>query len=221
MSSAAPRTLSDPQSLSFIEYAYSDADLGCAHSYIAPKLLELLGTGRRLRILDLGCGNGSLSHLISTRGHEVVGVDQSESGIALAQRHFPDCQFLQASIYSFSHEHFEGTFDVVTSVEVIEHLLYPRELVRVAKKMLKPNGRLMLSTPYHGYIKYLALASSGKMDRHMTFLWDGGHVKFFSPKTLTALLRSEGFPEPSFHFVGRLPFLWKSMLCSSVNPGTT
>ncbi len=209
----------DPQTNQIdYEYPYHDSVLGCAHSYIAPKLLELLGTTRRLRVLDLGCGNGSLSHLISTRGHQVVGIDHSESGIALARGHFPDCQFLQASLYDLPLDRLEGSFDVVMAVEVIEHLLYPRELVRAAEKMLRPGGRLIISTPYHGYFKYLALAASGKMDRHMTALWDGGHVKFFSPKTLTALLRSEGFTKLSFSFVGRLPLLWESMLCTSVNP---
>lgn len=198
------------------EYPYNDAALGYAHSYIAPQLLELLGTGRRLRILDLGCGNGSLSHLISMKGHQVVAIDQSESGVALAKSHFPDCQFLQASIYDLPLDILNPPFDVVISVEVIEHLLYPKELVRQARRMLRRNGRFILSTPYHGYFKYLALAVSGRMDRHLNVLWDGGHVKFFSPLTLTNLLKSEGFAEPSLHFVGRLPFLWKSMLCSSV-----
>ena len=150
------------------------------------------------------------------KGHQVLGIDASESGIALARSHFPDCQFIQASIYDLPFAVLQPPFDLVISIEVIEHLLCPKELVRVARKVLKRDGRLIISTPYHGYLKYLALAVSGKMDRHLTVLWDGGHVKFFSPTTLTNLLKSEGFAEPSFHFVGRLPFLWKSMLCSSV-----
>ena len=43
----------------------------------------------------------------------------------------------------------------------------------------------MLSTPYHGYLKNLALAVSGRMDRHFTALHVGGHIKFFSIETLT------------------------------------
>jgi 2-polyprenyl-6-hydroxyphenyl methylase/3-demethylubiquinone-9 3-methyltransferase len=49
-------------------------------------------------------------------------------------------------------------------------------------------GMGFLSTPYHGYLKNLALAVSGKMDSHFGALWYGGHVKFFSIKTLQKLL---------------------------------
>jgi len=79
---------------------------------------------------------------------------------------------------------------------------------------LKPKGCLIITTPYHGYIKNLVLALSGKMDNHFHVLWDGGHIKFFSVKTLTALLKTEGFTDLHFNFAGRFPYLWKSMLCS-------
>jgi hypothetical protein len=52
------------------------------------------------------------------------------------------------------------------------------------------------------------------MDNHFHVLWDGGHIKFFSVKTLTALLKTEGFTDLHFNFAGRFPYLWKSMLCS-------
>ena len=93
--------------------------------------------------------------------------------------------------------------------------MYPRELVRAAKKCLKPNGRLILTTPYHGYLKNIVLATSGKMDNHFTALWDGSHVKFFSVATLRKLLETENYTDIKFKFSGRVPFIWKSMLCSS------
>ncbi len=53
----------------------------------------------KLRVLDLGCGNGSLSHLIAEHGCEVVGVDTSAPGIAISRQSFPDYQLIQADIY--------------------------------------------------------------------------------------------------------------------------
>jgi hypothetical protein len=50
------------------------------------------------------------------------------------------------------------------------------------------------------------------MDNHFTALWDGGHIKFFSVKTLTKLLAAEEFNNYQFEFAGRFPYLWKSML---------
>lgn len=202
------------------EYSYADGNSGHHHAYLMSPLLEMLSpeklsSQQKPRVLDLGCGNGSLSNLIAQQGYEVVGVEESESGFKFARQNFPECHFVQASIYNLPYAEFENSFDVVISSEVIEHLLYPRELIRDAKTCLKPNGRLILTTPYHGYLKNLALALSGRMDKHFTVLWDGGHVKFFSVATMTALLKSEGFTSLNFKFAGRFPYLWKSMLCSS------
>jgi hypothetical protein len=56
------------------------------------------------------------------------------------------------------------------------------------------------------------------MDRHHTVLLDGGHIKFFSVKTLSQLMLEEGFTTLKFKFAGRLPYLWKGMLVSAYLP---
>ncbi len=202
------------------EYTYTTSESGHHHHYLLPHLLKLLNSARqsssqKLRVLDIGCGNGSLSHLIAKQGYEVVGVEDSASGVAAANKSFPDCKFIQASVYDLPYSELAGNFDVVISAEVIEHLLYPRELIKAAQKCLKPNSSLILTTPYHGYIKNLVMSLSGKMDDHFTVLWDGGHIKFFSVNTLTTLLAEEKFTNFQFEFAGRLPYLWKSMLVSA------
>lgn len=72
-------------------------------------------------------------------------------------------------------------------------------------------GELIISCPYHGYFKNLVLAVTGKIDAHLTVLWDGGHIKFWRRKTLTKLLEEFGFEIISFKGSGRFPYLWKSM----------
>ncbi|MEG3836924.1 class I SAM-dependent methyltransferase [Microcoleus sp. AT10_D2] len=201
-------------------YYYTNNRPRYHHAYLISPLLEMLATLQhtsktKLRVLDLGCGNGSLSHVIAEHGCEVVGVDTSAAGIAISRQSFPDCQFIQADIYDLPDIDILNSFDVVLAIEVIEHLLYPKELAKTAKRCLNPGGRLIISTPYHGYLKNLALAVSGKLDQHFTVLWDNGHIKFFSVDTLTKLLTSEGYTDIKFKFAGRCPYLWKSMLCSS------
>jgi 2-polyprenyl-3-methyl-5-hydroxy-6-metoxy-1,4-benzoquinol methylase len=71
-------------------------------------------------------------------------------------------------------------FDVVISTEVIEHPYDPRDFLAFARRILPGGGDFIVSTPYRGYLKNLALAVSGKLDSHFTVLWDGGHIKFFS-----------------------------------------
>jgi 2-polyprenyl-6-hydroxyphenyl methylase/3-demethylubiquinone-9 3-methyltransferase len=73
-------------------------------------------------------------------------------------------------------------------------------------------GTAILSTPYHGYWKNLALALTGRMDKHFTALLDHGHIKFWSTETLGELLREVGFIDIHFERVGRIPPLAKSMI---------
>lgn len=100
----------------------------------------------------------------------------------------------------------------MVSTEVIEHLFSPHLLPRFAAGVLKPGGWLVISTPYHGYLKNLALSLVDKWDDHHTPLWHGGHIKFWSRATLSRLLEENGFVVEGFSGVGRLPWLWKSMV---------
>ncbi|QXP84016.1 methyltransferase [Methylococcus sp. Mc7] len=84
--------------------------------------------------------------------------------------------------------------------------------------MVKRGGKAIVSTPYHGYWKNLALALSGKMDAHFTALWDHGHIKFWSMKTLSTLLEEAGFRDIRFERVGRVPVLAKSMIAIARKP---
>jgi 2-polyprenyl-3-methyl-5-hydroxy-6-metoxy-1,4-benzoquinol methylase len=201
------------------KYSYQDSSRAGSHSYLLSPLLSMLpkptnADNEKISVLDLGCGNGSLSYAIAKQGYEVVGLEESEEGVTIACQNFSNCHFVQGSIYSLPETLLQNSFDIIISVEVIEHLFYPRELLRNARKCLKPNGRLILTTPYHGYLKNLLLSLSGKMDQHFTVLWDGGHIKFFSVSTLISLLEAEGYTDINFKFAGRLPYFWKSMLCS-------
>jgi 2-polyprenyl-3-methyl-5-hydroxy-6-metoxy-1,4-benzoquinol methylase len=104
------------------------------------------------------------------------------------------------------------------SLEVVEHVYYPRHSAATLFAMVKPGGTAIVSTPYHGYWKNLVLALSGKMDAHFTPLWDHGHIKFWSIKTLGELLREAGFVDLRFEHVGRIPFWGNSMIAIAKKP---
>lgn len=104
-------------------------------------------------------------------------------------------------------------FDAVVSSDVIEHLYRPAALIETAAAMLKPGGYLIIGTPYHGYLKNLAISILGKWDSHHGVHWNGGHIKFFSERTLHRLVVEHGFEQTQFHFFGRMPWLWKHMIC--------
>ncbi len=109
--------------------------------------------------------------------------------------------------------------DAIVASEVIEHLFRPRVLMRFAQAKLRPGGFLLLSTPYHGYTKNLILSLLNKWDFHHASHTDGGHIKFWSRRTLTRLLQAEDFDVIHFEGLGRLPLLWKSMLLIAQKKG--
>lgn len=161
-------------------------------------------------ICDLGCGNGHISGRLAALGYDVTGVDASASGIQIARRAFPGVNFVEALI---DRDLKLGDFDLVISSDVIEHLYRPSDLLEAAQALLKPGGQILIGTPYHGYVKNLIMAATGKMDAHFSALHDGGHIKFFSVRTLSELLRRHAFDDLSFTFYGRAPLLWKNMIC--------
>jgi 2-polyprenyl-3-methyl-5-hydroxy-6-metoxy-1,4-benzoquinol methylase len=108
-------------------------------------------------------------------------------------------------------------FNTIISTEVIEHLYSPRDYFDFCKRVLQKSGggELIVSTPYHGYVKNVVLSVTGQMDKHFTVLWDGGHIKFWSKKTLSNVLQERGFQNLKFVGCGRLPYLWKSMIMTA------
>jgi 2-polyprenyl-3-methyl-5-hydroxy-6-metoxy-1,4-benzoquinol methylase len=200
------------------EYGYATAEAGWSHAYVLRALLKVLGGAERGPILDMGCGNGWLANTLIDRGYDVYGVDASSSGIEMANSRRAGRFFKMDLGRDVLPKELVGKrFTTLMSTEVIEHLYDPRAFLRLARDILGnlPTGRLILSTPYHGYLKNVALAVSGRLDAHHTVLWDGGHIKFFSRRTLEEMLRQEGFNPLAFVGAGRLPYLWKSMVISA------
>ena len=182
--------------------------------YIAPRILYLLTQLNVKRVLDIGAGNGALCAQISLQGYAVAGVEYDKAGVAVARASHPNIAFYNVGVQDNPADLLlqEQAFDVVVSTEVIEHLFSPHLLPIYAKGVLKQGGFLIVTTPYHGYLKNLAMALFAKWDHHHTALWHGGHIKFWSRATLSQLLADNGFKVVGFSGVGRLPYLWKSMV---------
>jgi len=199
---------------------YSKPGLRGAHSYLLPGILECCSDlPPRSRILDIGCGNGSVASEFARRGHCVVGIDLAEEGVKIARQYCPEGRFEVLPADKRIVENLgEEPFDLVYSAEVIEHLYDPRSFMAGCYAATKPLGKFICTTPYHGYWKNLAISLADGWDKHADPLFDGGHIKLFSRKTLSALLVEAGFQELEFHGSGRLPYLWKSMIMACIKP---
>jgi 2-polyprenyl-3-methyl-5-hydroxy-6-metoxy-1,4-benzoquinol methylase len=191
-----------------------------SHKYLLPALKHILEIEKKRtlkRLFDLGCGNGYIAHELMKSGWCVSGVDPSEQGIAHANRKYPDIPLHIGSTYD-DLARLYGQFPVVVSLEVVEHVYAPRVYAATLFSLIESGGVAIISTPFHGYWKNLALALTGKMDNHFTVLWDHGHIKFWSERTLRALLEEAGFRDIQFRRVGRIPALAKSMIAIARKP---
>jgi hypothetical protein len=87
-----------------------------------------------------------------------------------------------------------GRWPFVLCLEVVEHVYFPHRLARTLFELCEPRALAIVSTPYHGYWKNLALSLvPGAWDRHHHPLCDHGHIKFWSMGMLRALLLQAGF----------------------------
>lgn len=206
----------------YSEYKFHDAAESHMHRRFMPVLHSMCGLLQpKLRVLDVGCGNGFTCNEFLERGCTVCGIDMSESGIAEARAAYPQARFEVLAADAEMLENLqEEPFDLVVSTEVVEHLYAPREFACGCFKALKPGGRFICTTPYHGYAKNLVLSLLGKWDAHANPLWDSGHIKLWSRRTLTKLLAEAGFENIRCRGVGRVPYLWMTMVLSADRPLT-
>ena len=201
-------------------YGWQDAAPGSS-DYINPAVSAILRRHAPADVLDAGCGNGALVRALRNAGFAAHGIDADQGGVDLARAAAPEARFAVALLASdpaalgFTAD---GQFDAVVSTEVVEHLYAPHELPQFAWRALRPGGILVISTPYHGYLKNLALALTNSFDKHFTAHWHGGHIKFWSRTTLSRRLGDAGFHIIGFRGVGRLPWLWKSMILIANKP---
>lgn len=173
--------------------------------------------GAARRVFDLGCGNGSTAAHLAALGYDMTGIDPSADGIERARRVHPGLSIDQGSAYDDLAGRY-GRFPAAISLEVVEHLYNPRAFARTLFDLIEPGGLALVSTPYHGYLKNLAIALFDKSDSHWSPLWDHGHIKFWSRPTLTVLLEEAGFRDIRFHRVGRIPALAMSMIAVARRP---
>jgi 2-polyprenyl-3-methyl-5-hydroxy-6-metoxy-1,4-benzoquinol methylase len=201
-------------------YSFNNAEPMHSHRYLQASLFRAINNRRwpsHPRALDYGCGNGSFSGWLVTKGFRTVGVDISESGIEVARRAVPSAEFsLDTSVENLLRL---GPFDLVTCIEVIAHCYDPLNDLKKLFLALRPGGTLILATPYHGYVKNLAMALTGSLERHLdTTSWAGTYLHFFTPSSISKLLEQSGFFNISVMRAGRIPPLVKSMVLTCTRP---
>lgn len=163
-----------------------------------PVRLDFVATRTSLRgraVLDVGCGGGLFAEGLATLGAEVVGVDLAPGMIEVAQLHSLESG-IAIDYRCVSAESLVATderFDIVTCMEMIEHVPDPGATLRTLASLLRPGGELFIST-INRNVKSFALAIVGA-EYVMRLLPRGTHeyARFLKPSELASFARSAGF----------------------------
>jgi 2-polyprenyl-3-methyl-5-hydroxy-6-metoxy-1,4-benzoquinol methylase len=128
------------------------------------------------RVIELGCGSGELTAMISRRGHDVMGVDINRDKILAARTRFPGVRFEQQDIREIVVD--GERFDTVVLAEVLEHVndAVGHDMLTIAWALLRPGGRLIVSVPNENCIPH------------------PNHVRAFNRASLRAMLEEWGRP---------------------------
>lgn len=161
-------------------------------------------------LLDIGCGNGYLTKKLSKSFDKTIAIDNSESGIEQAKKNYSgDINFILSDL---SNLNIKEKLNCITLIEVIEHLYSPDSLLREINKFCDKNTKIIISTPFHGFIKNLLIILSGKFNDHFSPLWEHGHIKFFTKKTLMQICARNNFKIEKIYYSGRIYPLSKSII---------
>ncbi len=147
------------------------------------------------QVLDIGCGGGILSEGMAALGAKVTGIDLSEKALGVARLHLfesglkVDYQHESAEAFADMHA---GKFDVVTCMELLEHVPDPSSTVRACAKLVKPGGHVFFSTLNRNFKSYLFAVIGAEYV--LKLLPKGTHEydKFIKPSELARYCRDAG-----------------------------
>ena len=151
------------------------------------------GTLDDKKILDIGCGGGILAEAMALKGANVTGIDMAEKSLKVAKMHLHesglDIDYQMITAEEFAQQK-AGSYDIVTCLEMLEHVPDPASIITAAASLLKPDGQLFLST-INRNPKAFALAILGA-EYILNMIPKGTHEyrKFIKPSELASAVRA-------------------------------
>lgn len=143
------------------------------------------------KVLDVGCGGGILTESMASLGAKVTGIDMGEAPLTVAKLHAQankkqiDYYKITAEEHSQSHQQ---AYDVVTCMEMLEHVPDPLSVVQACEKMVKPGGWVFFSTINRTIRSYLELIIGAEYLLKILPVGTHSHDKFITPSELMTMI---------------------------------
>ena len=148
------------------------------------------------KVLDVGCGGGILAQALGELGAEVTGIDASEKTIGVAKSHSEliksDVKFFQQTIEEFVSSNPEAKFDVITCLEMLEHVPSPGDIINNCSKILNDNGDIFFSTINRNPKSYLFAVIGAEYVLNLLPKGTHEYEKFIKPSELAKWIRDAG-----------------------------
>ena len=149
---------------------------------------------RGLRVLDVGCGGGILADAMARKGAEVLGIDLASKALKVAQLHALEAQtggvqYREISAEGLAAEQ-PGTFDVVTCMEMLEHVPDPSLVVKACATLVKPGGHVFFSTINRNAKAFLFAIVGAEYVLNLLPRGTHEYAKLIKPSELAAYCRS-------------------------------
>jgi 2-polyprenyl-6-hydroxyphenyl methylase / 3-demethylubiquinone-9 3-methyltransferase len=147
------------------------------------------------KVLDVGCGGGILAEAMARRGAEVTGIDLSEKGLRVAELHLLEShlevKYEKAMVEEYAAQH-GGEFDVVTCMELLEHVPEPAGMVAACARLVRPGGVLFFSTINRNPKSYLFAVIGAEYLLKLLPKGTHDYLRFIKPSELSRWSRAAG-----------------------------
>jgi len=172
------------------------------------------------RVLDIGCGGGILAEALARRGAKVTGIDMGVAPLAVARLHLLESglavEYEQAAAETFAEQH-AGEFDVVTCLEMLEHVPDPSAVVAACRRLLRPGGDLFVSTINRNPKAWLFAVIGAEYVLRLLPRGTHDYRKFIKPSELCDWARQHGFELGELKGMTYNPFTREYRLGSDVD----